>query len=109
MVKFLSLALVVLLARLLTAVEIGEVRLLQTYLGLFDSSGAPIGQPVRVPSGFDLRAQLDYRLLIATVDYTRPGTCTAQGITIGADPAIVDFDSGTYGYIGEPFFFMDDR
>lgn len=76
----------------------------ETYLGLFEASGAQVEQPLRVPSGFDLRAQSDDRMLMATVDYTRPGTCTAQGLTMGADPALVDLHTGTYAYIGEPFY-----
>jgi len=76
----------------------------ETYLGLFNASGAVVTQPLRVPSGFDFRAQLGDRQLIATVDYTRPGSCTAGGVTMGADPAVVDLGAATYAYFGDPFF-----
>lgn len=89
------------------AVTWRSAELSETYLALFDASGAAVTQPLRVPSGFDLRAQLGDRQLLATVDYTRPGTCTAEGITSGADPARVDLGTAVYAYIGEPFFDPD--
>lgn len=59
---------------------------------------------LHLPAGFDPRVQLDASRLIATVEYERPGTCTAGGMTAGADPAVIDLDAGTYAFIHDPFY-----
>ena len=76
----------------------------EMFFGLLTPAGAPVISQLRVPAGFDPRVALDDRHLIAMVDYERPGTCGAGGMTFGADPAIVEIDAGTYAFIHDSFY-----
>lgn len=76
----------------------------ETFLGLFDTSGSEVGQPVRVPPGLDLRTPFDNSLFIATVDYKRPAEERCGGTAYGADPVIVDLNADTYAFIHDPFY-----
>ena len=68
----------------------------------------PIGTPLKVlqvENGVPrLAGFLNERDLLVTQDYVRPGTCTAEGKTAGADPAIIPFDLRSLSFIGTPFY-----
>lgn len=81
---------------------------LQFFVGMFLP---PIGLPLKVVKidgeAPRLAAILHERDLLVTADYVRPGTCTAEATTGGADPAIMRYPLEPLYFIGTPFYDKD--